>query len=102
MTTTTAATTDAWREYLTALRFLAAKVAQVHGPTHPDVAILAEVVNTLAATPAADIAALAALGHRLDALTDGFRPWPGSCASVQRLYAGLKAVAAALPPPPAT
>jgi len=86
-----------WREQIAALRFLAHKVARVHGPTHPDAAILAEVVNTLVDTPIADTAAQAALGRRLSELTSGFKPWAGSCASVHQLFAGLKTVATSLP-----
>lgn len=89
----------AWREQIAALRFLAAKVARVHGPGHPDAAILAEVVNTLADIPANDLAAQAALGQRLAELTGGFHPWSGACGSVHQLFSGLKAVAAALPQP---
>ena len=88
--------TAAWREQLSALRFLAAKVARVHGPTHPDAAIIAEVVNALTDTPAVDLDTQAALGRRLDELTGGFHPWPGSCGSVHQLFAGLKSVAAAM------
>jgi len=90
-------TTPDWREQIAALRFLAHKVARVHGPTHPDAAILAEAVNTLVDTPAADTTAQAALGRRLSELTGGFRPWTGACASVHQLFAGLKTVATTLP-----
>ena len=89
--------TATWREQLSALRFLAAKVARVHGPTHPDAAIIAHVVNTLIDTPAVDMDTQAALSRRLDELTGGFHPWPGSCGSVHLLFTGLKAVAVALP-----
>ncbi len=86
-----------WREPAAALRFLAAKVARVHGPGHPDAAILAEVVNTLVDTPTADRAAQAALARRMRELTGDFHPWPGACASVHQLFLGLKAVTADLP-----
>ena len=89
--------TATWREQLSALRFLAAKVARVHGPTHPDAAIIAELVNALSDTPAVDMDTQAALVRRLDALTGGFHPWSGSCGSVHQLFTGLKSVAAALP-----
>ena len=87
-----------WREQTAALRFLAAKVARVHGPGHPEAAMLSEVVNTLVDTPTADTTAQAALARRMSELTGGFRPWQGGCASVHQLFLGLKNVAALLPP----
>jgi len=95
----TTATIPAWRERIAQLRYLAVKVGRVHGPTHPDMATLAEVVATLADSPAGDRAAHTVLGRRLRDLTADFHPWPGACASVQQLYAGLRAVAAELPRP---
>jgi iron-sulfur cluster repair protein YtfE (RIC family) len=94
MTTTSI---PAWRDQIFQLRYLAAKVGRVHGPTHPDMATLAEVVATLADSPEDDRVAHAALGHRMRELTADFRPWSGSCASVHQLYQGLFAVTAALP-----
>ncbi|MCK6487352.1 MAG: hypothetical protein L6R48_03255 [Planctomycetes bacterium] len=93
--TTTAS--PVWRDQLAPLRYLAAKVARVHGGSHPAMATLAEVVATLADSQAGDHAAHAALGRRLGELTGGFRPWSGACASVHQLFLGLAAVAAALP-----
>ena len=87
-----------WREPLAELRYLAATVGHVHGSTHPDAAILAEVVATLAASHPDDHAAHAALARRMRQLSDGFRPWEGACGSVRRLYQGLAAVADALSP----
>ena len=88
-----------WRDRIAQLRYLAAKVARVHGPTHPDVATLAEVVATLADSPASDRAAHAALARRIRDLTAGFSPWRGACASVHQLYLGLSEVATTLPTP---
>lgn len=93
----TAPATPAWREPIGQLRYLAAKVGRVHGPTHPDMATLAEVVATLADSPADDQAAHAALGRRMRELTGEFKPWNGACGSVHQLYQGLAAVAAVLP-----
>lgn len=87
----------AWRDQVAQLRYLAVKVARVHGPTHPDMIRLAEVVATLANGIVDDHAAQALLGGRLRALTHDFQPWDGSCSSVQQLFHGLSAVAAALP-----
>lgn len=89
-----------WRDQVAQLRYLAVKVARVHGPTHPDMATLAEVVATLADSPATDQAAHAALGRRMRELTGAFRPWSGACASVHQLFHGLSAVAATLPQSP--
>jgi iron-sulfur cluster repair protein YtfE (RIC family) len=89
--------TPAWREPIGQLRYLAAKVGRVHGPTHPDMATLAEVVATLADSPAADQAAHAALGRRMRELTGDFKPWSGACGSVYQLFHGLAAVASILP-----
>ncbi len=86
-----------WGEQIAALRFLAHRVARVHGPTHSDAVTLAEVVNALADTPIIDRAAQIVLGRRLRELTEDFQPWAGSCGSVCQLYAGLASVASALP-----
>jgi regulator of cell morphogenesis and NO signaling len=110
------------RSELPRLRFLADKVAMVHGPTHPAMGELARIVDTLAQDVAAhatkeDEVVFAAVlaGHhdglaapittlcheherhaRLIAearrLCDGFRPWSGACGSVQRLFQGLAAL----------
>jgi iron-sulfur cluster repair protein YtfE (RIC family) len=87
----------AWRDQIAQLRYLAAKVGRVHGPSHPDMATLAEVVVTLADSSADDQAAHAALGRRMRELTAEFHPWSGSCASVHQLFQGLSTVTAALP-----
>ena len=92
-----------WREHLASLRYLAAKVAGVHGSSHPDTAVLASVMGILVDAPSADALVQRALGQRIAILTNDFQPWAGACGSVQRLFAGLKAVVAALPGPgPAT
>ncbi|MEK7411838.1 MAG: hypothetical protein AAB263_00810 [Planctomycetota bacterium] len=83
-----------WRDQIAQLRYLAVKVARVHGPTHPDMATLAEVVATLADSHADDVAAHVALGKRMHELTEGFHPWSGACGSVHQLFHGLSAVAA--------
>ncbi|MBN8525136.1 MAG: hypothetical protein J0M02_07360 [Planctomycetes bacterium] len=93
-------TAPQWRDQASALRYLAAKVARVHGPTHPDMGTLAEVVAALADSRDDDRAAHTALAARLRDLTGGFRPWPGACASVHQLFQGLGAVAASLPVTP--
>ncbi len=85
-----------WRETLAPLRYLAAKVARVHGPTHPDMATLSEAVATLADSPDADATAHHALGLRLRELTGDFKPWPGACASVHQLFHGLATVTTTL------
>lgn len=97
MTTTTTTTQPVWRDQVAQLRYVAVKVARVHGPTHPDMATLSEVVATLADSPASDQVAHAALGKRLRELTGGFRPWKGACGSVHQLFHGLSAVADTLP-----
>ncbi len=96
-TTTTSSTQPVWRDEVAQLRYLAVKVARVHGPTHPDMATLAEVVATLADSQATDQAAHAALGKRLRELTGDFRPWSGACASVHQLFHGLSTVTDSLP-----
>jgi len=86
----------AWQQQAGALRYLAEKVGRVHGQSHPQVAILAEVVASLA--DAGDDAATAqALAPRLATLTDNFTPWQGSCASVWQLFTGLGELAQTLP-----
>lgn len=85
-----------WREGARELRYLAEKVARVHGDTHPEVAVLAEVVASLA-DDSGDLAAARALLPRLRQLTDDFRPWRGSCASVWQLFTGLEQVAVHIP-----
>ncbi|MEK7415379.1 MAG: hypothetical protein AAB263_18890 [Planctomycetota bacterium] len=86
-----------WQHEAGALRFLAAKVARVHGPTHPDVATLATVVDALAVTKPSDTQALSTMGGRLRELTGEFKPWEGACGSVHQLFAGLKGIAQELP-----
>ena len=92
----TAAVQPIWRDQVAQLRYLAVKVARVHGPTHPDMATLAEVVATLADSNAGDHVAHAALAHRLRELTGEFRPWSGACGSVHQLFHGLSNVTATI------
>ena len=87
----------AWRDQIAQLRYLAVMVARVHGPTHPAMATLSQVVVALADSSLGDQVAHVALGRRLGELTGDFHPWNGACGSVFQLYAGLKTVAAALP-----
>lgn len=70
------------------LRFLATKVAMVHGSTHPDMTTLAAILQRVANTPDAAIAA----NDRgaFAALTTNYTPWPAACGSVQGLFAGLR------------
>lgn len=72
------------------LRFLARKVALVHGPHRPQLADLAELVERLAQTP--EVAIADADAAEATILTDDFRPWHGACGSVQALYGGLRAL----------
>lgn len=78
----------AWQRKAGELRFLAHKVANRHGPEHPDMPILAEAVEHLADSGKATDAR--ALVPRLRQLTNDFTPWPGACASVWQLLYGLK------------
>jgi iron-sulfur cluster repair protein YtfE (RIC family) len=87
------------RDLFTGLRFLAAKVAAVHGASHPETAALAEAVSALAQPPPDDPTRQAALGRRIAIMTNDFTPWVGSCGSVQRLFAGLKIAVGAIPQP---
>jgi iron-sulfur cluster repair protein YtfE (RIC family) len=93
-------TTRSWRDDLGPLRYLAVKVARVHGPTHPDMAILSEAIATLARSAEADHAGQAVLAQRIHELTHGFRPWDGACNSVRQLFAGLAAVVTHIPSVP--
>lgn len=70
------------------LRFLARKVAMVHGPHRPQLGDLAELVERLAQTPETAIADRDAAEATV--LTDDFKPWNGACGSVQALYSGLR------------
>lgn len=81
--------TDARLLQLAQLRLLAGKVALVHGPGHPDMGELAALVERLAAGSTVSTVDAA----RLRALTDGFTPWTGACASVRALFAGLAGIA---------
>jgi iron-sulfur cluster repair protein YtfE (RIC family) len=81
-----------WLDDAAGANFLAAKVARVHGPTHPAMVELSAIVAELSAGRDA-----AGSRARLEQLTDGFAPWPGACASVHRLYADLRALAGQLP-----
>lgn len=104
---------------LPSLRFMAQKVAQVHGPGHPAAAELGQEVRALADHAEAWLAlesreilprlspgALGTIpvtrskmkeGHekrkeamaRIRVLTESYRPWEGACDTVARLYAGL-------------
>lgn len=82
--------TDARLLQLAQLRLLAGKVALVHGPTHPAMGELAALVEQLATRSELS----AADAGRLRALTGGFTPWTGACASVRALFAGLAGLAA--------
>ena len=86
-----------WHDQLAELRYLAAKVARVHGLTHPDTAILSEVVATFADCPRDDHLAHAALAGRIRVLTRDFQPWSEACGSVRQLYLGLAHVVNAVP-----
>ncbi len=99
-------TLPVWREQLGPLRYLAVKVARVHGPTHPDMAILSEAIATLAHSAPDDHAGQAVLAQRIRELTGGLYfgfpkgrdvPWDGACNSVRQLFAGLADVVAAIP-----
>lgn len=96
-----ATTVHDWREHLVSLRYLAAKVAAVHGPSHPDVQVLANVVSDLADAPCVDANVLTAVARRMANLTNDFQPWAGACGSVQCLYAGLKVMVATISTPTA-
>jgi hemerythrin-like domain-containing protein len=85
-----------WQQQAGALRYLAEKVGRVHGESHPQVAILAEVVASLA-DAGDDVETARALAPRLAELTDHFTPWQGSCASVWQLFTGLGELARELP-----
>jgi hemerythrin-like domain-containing protein len=89
-------TPPVWQQQAGALRYLAEKVGRVHGESHPQVAILAEVVASLA-DAGDDLATARALAPRLAELTDDFTPWQGSCASVWQLFTGLGELARELP-----
>lgn len=91
---------------LPTLRFMAQKVAQVHGPNHPPAVALGEIVARLcdsaeafrkAKTPA-NAAPLPALLASVRELTDAFTPWEGACGTVRRLYTGLAELDAAIKP----
>ena len=76
----------AWRDQIAQLRYLAAMVARVHGPTHPAMATLCQVVAALADSNLGDQAAHAALGRRLGELTGDFHPWNGACGSAPPVF----------------
>ncbi len=73
---------------LSRLRFLATKVSNVHGRTHPAMVKLAEIVSRTAATPLLPIAPEDRADLTL--LTAGYAPWPTACGSVRALFDGLK------------
>lgn len=89
-------TTQAWRDQLTTLRYLSAKVAHVHGVKHPDMVALAKTVTALADSPPDDRSSHDALGAQLRSLTGDFKPWAGACGSVYQLFHELAAVVAAM------
>lgn len=91
------ASTTPWRDQLAELRYLAAKVAHVHGATHPELLLLAKTVTALAESPLDHPDHHGVLGARLCTLTNSFTPWSGACGSVDQLFNGLSAVVAALP-----
>lgn len=70
------------------LRFLATKVAMVHGHAHPAMAALSGIVTRVAEAPQRAIAAddRAAIAQ----LTASYVPWPDACGSVRALFDGLK------------
>lgn len=102
------------------LRFLAQKVAMVHGPNHPAAVELGSLVveltdgteawlaresreilpwlNAAGHRPIQAIADESKEGHgkrtgtlrRIRILTESYTPWEGSCGTVARLYDGLK------------
>jgi iron-sulfur cluster repair protein YtfE (RIC family) len=88
---------------LPTLRFMAHKVAQVHGDSHPDMVTLAPIVDRLVgigsarwlAEPAvsgvnpAPEQALEPLLIEARRLTTSYQPWEGSCGTVRRLFEGL-------------
>jgi iron-sulfur cluster repair protein YtfE (RIC family) len=75
---------------LARLRFLARKVALVHGTSHPRMQELAAVVGAVADHPEQPTAA--GTRERLAVLTDRFQPWPEACGSVRALFSGLAAL----------
>ena len=77
-------------EELSRLRFLARKVALVHGTGHPHTVELAALVSRLADTPTAPMSE--ADRATASTLTEAFAPWEGACGSVQALYHGLNAI----------
>ena len=85
-------TTSDDRPDLGSLRYLAAKVARVHGALHPDLPVLAEVVGAMADGPVSDHQGRRALAARMRALTGDFKPWAGACGSVYQLFHELSAV----------
>lgn len=93
---------------LPTLRFMAHKVAQVHGDSHPDMVKLAPVVDHLVDLASArwladPIAAVSAISVPLEtlltearSLTATYQPWEGSCGTVRRLFEGLSKIDKAL------
>lgn len=95
---------------LPTLRFMAHKVAQVHGDSHPDMVKLAPVVDRLvdigsarwlaepAVTGAIPAAAVPVEPLLTEArrLTASYQPWEGSCGTVRRLFDGLAKIDKAL------
>jgi len=102
------------------LRFMAQKVAQVHGPVHPPAVELGALVRTLADGTEAwldresrEILPWLSSGEkkqvpvtrqelldgqdkrkelvsRIRVLTESYQPWEGACGTVARLFAGLQ------------
>lgn len=70
------------------LRFLATKVAMVHGAAHPDMTTLAAILQRVASTPDTPISTNDRAAFA--ALTSDYTPWPAACGSVQGLFAGLR------------
>ena len=70
------------------LRFLATKVAMVHGQSQPAMVALSAIVTRVAEAPQRTIEPddRAALTQ----LTANFTPWPSACGSVRALFDGLK------------
>jgi iron-sulfur cluster repair protein YtfE (RIC family) len=69
------------------LRFMAATVAKVHGYSHPDMITLNQAVSELAQGGSANPGELQA---RIARLTGDYTPWPGACATVAKLFGGLR------------
>lgn len=70
------------------LRFLATKVAMVHGQAQPAMVALAAIVNRVAEAPQQPISSEER--SALARATTNYSPWPNACGSVRALFDGLK------------